>query len=516
MMQIAVICSFILSILHSNLFFKQKVGISVLLFAISTIFLLSYVLEKNKKVKNKKAYILTIPILLLSSTYFIFNNVFFSILNVIVILGLLATMLVWMLNGKLEISLWLSKIFNIIIGPIEFIGNASSTIKEESKQLFYNSNRQENMKKQMLKKIIKAIVISIPILLIILFLLITADDNFANIFSTFSKYIMNLFTSMQIWYLIARILLIGILFIYFVSFLYNILNKNSSFNQIEEYKRKREIKIEGITINTMVTILNIIYALFSIVQIMTILEHREMTISQYSSSARQGFFQLMIVTFINLIIILIGNNNKKENSKKENIYLKCMNLLLIIFTIVLVIVSFQKMYLYENNYGYTLLRLLVYVTLITELILLIPTAIYVINRKINIFHYYFTIIIVMYVILNFINIDQIIAKRNVDRYIETGKIDIQYLTREISIDGMEQIKRVYFKIEEENKESRQVHQIVTNYLLNTRQQLIQGKESWQSFNIGRQKAKKQLEGLELKYKMNQQNSDNESDNKQEI
>ena len=44
-MQIAVILSLILSVWHSILFFRQSVGISVILFAIPTIFATMYVLD---------------------------------------------------------------------------------------------------------------------------------------------------------------------------------------------------------------------------------------------------------------------------------------------------------------------------------------------------------------------------------------------------------------------------------------------------------------------------------------
>ena len=81
-MQIAVILSLILSVWHSILFFRHSVGISVILFAIPTIFATMYVLEKLGKIKNKKAYILTLPILILSSTYLFFNNTYFNILNI--------------------------------------------------------------------------------------------------------------------------------------------------------------------------------------------------------------------------------------------------------------------------------------------------------------------------------------------------------------------------------------------------------------------------------------------------
>ena len=81
-MKIAVVGSFLIAILHSVLFYGQKLGISVFLFCIALGFFIIYILEKCKKIKNKKALILCVPILLISATYFIFNNSFFYVANI--------------------------------------------------------------------------------------------------------------------------------------------------------------------------------------------------------------------------------------------------------------------------------------------------------------------------------------------------------------------------------------------------------------------------------------------------
>ena len=84
------------------------------------------------------------------------------------------------------------------------------------------------------------------------------------------------------------------------------------------------------------------------------------------------------------------------------------------------------MFLYEQEFGYTLLRLLVYISLFTETICLIPTIIYIIKDKFNIVQSYMIILITMYVIINYINIDKIIAVNNIDRYYKKKDIDLVY------------------------------------------------------------------------------------------
>jgi len=70
-----------LSILHSILFFAQDWGVSVVLFTIAGLLLIVYSLKNRNKVKNYKAFFLSIPITAISLTYALFNNIFFYIMN---------------------------------------------------------------------------------------------------------------------------------------------------------------------------------------------------------------------------------------------------------------------------------------------------------------------------------------------------------------------------------------------------------------------------------------------------
>ena len=86
------------------------------------------------------------------------------------------------------------------------------------------------------------------------------------------------------------------------------------------------------------------------------------------------------------------------------------------------------MNLYEQAYGYTLLRLGVYITLFTEVVLLIPTVMYILKDKMNVLNYYVIIITVVYTFINLFSVDTIIARRNIDRYYQKQDIDIEYLS----------------------------------------------------------------------------------------
>ena len=382
----------------------------------------------------------------------------------------------------------MNKIFNIIFGPLEFVGEAFKL----TKKTINTDKEKSNPKTILVKRIIKALLISIPIVLIVLFLLISADDNFAKMFSWLSDYILELFTSMEFIYLLLRLLLIFVLFIYFVSFIYNLVDEHSSFNVIEKITRPKVIKLDIFTVNTVLTVLNILYLLFSIIQILNITNVNDIEV--YSKGARQGFFQLMILSTINLVLVIVSKINKIEHSDKAKVYTKIMNIIMVIFTIVLIIVAFRKMYIYEQNYGYTILRILVYSVLVTESLLLIPTIVYILKENINLFYSYLAIIITMYVILNFINMDKMIAKRNVDLYFEKGKIDFEYLKDLDSTDTIPDIKRLLNNTGDDENLTRQVN----NYLYNTKNDTKQHR-AWQGYNISINRAKEELKDVDLQY-----------------
>ena len=493
-MKLAVLFSLILSILHSILFYGQSIGISVFLFTITTLFLFITILQKEEKIKNKKALLISIPIIILSATYFIFNNSFFNIMNIIVILLLFFIMIIIAILGELKPQKLIENLCILSFGPFEEIDNSREEIAKTFIKKEENKEKSEN---RLAKQIIKSILISLPILIIVLILLSTADETFAAIFNNPFEKIFGLLNLNSIFNLIFRIMIIIALTFYFTGITIKIIN-----NKLEnkEEKNKNGIKIQGITLSTLLTLLNFIYLLFAGVQAIHIIEQMQNpSITNYANYARSGFFQLMTVSIINFIIILISKNNKKETTEGIKKYIKIMNVALAIFTIIILITSVLRMKLYEKEYGYTFLRLMVYWTQITELILIIPTIIYILKEKFQIFKYFLTITVAMYVIINFVNLDYIIAKGNIDKYFSNTRkeIDFYYLQNHTSTDAIPEIIRL-LKAKDEK-----LNEIVNGYLAEKYNELKSENNSWQSFNFSRKKALKELEKADLDLSYNQ-------------
>ena len=158
------------------------------------------------------------------------------------------------------------------------------------------------------------------------------------------------------------------------------------------------------------------------------------------------------------------------------------------------------MHLYEQEYGYTYLRLFVYFILITEILVLIPTTLEIYGVKINVFEISIKIIISMYIILNFINIDYIIAKNNIEKFLSNpgnGRLDVYYITSKLGIDAIEEKIRLlnqdiqdlpYEKINYMNNIKTLVRANLSGYKI----EYENYKFKWQEWNLSRARAYKIL------------------------
>ena len=465
------------------LFFEKTIGMSMILFSVPLTIFLIRILEKNNRIKNKKAKLLLIPIVLLSLTYGLFNNAFFRAINIIIIPCLIVIMIIGLFNEKSIVNTKLfGKTITGFFGPLGQFGNYFDRFILIVKEKFNIRKKTKGSGK--IKKVIKAILITLPIVIVILALLSSADEVFSNIFNVVFDKIGDFFSKITIHAVVARILLTVLSFIYFASFFDYFVYEYKENEDIEKKDKKTN---DNYTIKMILVALNVIYLLFCYIQIKSLfLKNVDIN---YANYARQGFFQLMIVSIINLVTILIAKKRENKDDVKTNKFINYMSLAMIVFTFIIVISAAVRMFFYESQYGYTLLRLLVYCTLFTESVLFIPTVFYILDKKIDLAKSYFIIIISIYVCMNYMNFDNLIAKRNVDRYIETGKIDMYYLEKNTGTDAVSQILRL---IDTDARNEAKVKNDAGKYLKNMYYKLQREEKDFRNFNVSKLVAEKSI------------------------
>lgn len=464
-----IIGSIVLAILQSILFYGKEIGISMFLFEIIGCGILCYILKKKNKIENKNGFLLMIPILLLSASYFIMANKTFYFANIGIIIVLDMMMIVILTHKKDYLKNHIIRSFVLTTDILSDYGEGFEYTKQVAKEKISHQNKVE---KGMIKRIGISIAIVLAIVSVVIMLLASADSIFASLFAGVG----DIFRKIKIGNLgnlIVRLCIIGIVYVLFLNIMLEMQEKRNVENK--EEKEERSSKQYSFTIKLLLITLNIVYFIFSYIQIQSLFA--KINIGEtfnYAQYARSGFFQLMFVSLINFVLILVSN--KYSDSKEKMI--KILNVLLIVFTIIIVFSSMYRMHMYEMEYGLTYLRMFVYIILITELAVLVPVIFYLWGAKFDVLKCSMVILLAVYCIINYINIEKIIVSKNINRLESDTPVDYSYLSKIASEDS-------YSILEEKLKDSISMQEEleITKILLNIAKQQKEGK--WQEFNISK-------------------------------
>ena len=452
---------------NSILFYDKELGLSVILFIIPFLVFLYYVFRERNLIRNKYGLLLMIPIILLALAYFIYNNTFFDIMNLFVIPILFIIMYIMTINPTNRLAQFFKDIFILIFKPFKYLDDCCSQLGDYIAAKVKISDKT--------KSVVKSIVIILPILIIVLLLLSSADMIFNSVFSGMFNWFGDVIDNFSISNVIGRLIQMSLLFIYLSLLILFLIKDFSKEEYISEEKKTKD----NFTMKLLLTVLNVVYIIFDIIQIKSLVFHSVGDGITYAEYARQGFFQLMFVSLINISIILYSKKYKNGDSK----YINIMSIIMVVLTFVIIVSSFLRMNLYEQEYGYTLLRLLVYITLFTEVILLIPTVKYIINPQTKILNYYVVIIVSVYTFINFINIDGVIAERNIVRYYDNSKLDLNYLEN-YSTDNVPSLIDLYDKTKD-----KKIKKDLKSYLSN----LDTSMNGFQEWNLSKMHARKLID-----------------------
>ena len=175
----------------------------------------------------------------------------------------------------------------------------------------------------------------------------------------------------------------------------------------------------------------------------------------YAQYAREGFFQLLAVSIINLILVLACMNLFRE-SKVLKVILTVMSLC----TYIMIASSAVRMIMYINTYDLTFLRILVLWTLGLLALLFLGIMINIFKERFPLYRYSIVIVTVLYLVLSFSHPDYIIAsvntnKSNVDYYyLNTLSADAApVLIPYIYENDLEDIDDIYLKEIDDDGES---------------------------------------------------------------
>lgn len=173
----------------------------------------------------------------------------------------------------------------------------------------------------------------------------------------------------------------------------------------------------------------------------------------YAKYAREGFFELLAVSMINLVLILLFQWIFKESN-----ILKVLLLLTSVATYVMGASSAYRMVLYVKAYNLSRLRFFVFWALILLGIFMLGMMTKIFFNRFPLFTYGLYVFCVCFLILSFAKPDYQVAKYNLNNTNAENRLDKRYISYELSMDAAPAIAE-YAK----EKPSKETDQMVENY-----------------------------------------------------
>ena len=444
----------------SFLVIPYRAGISVPIFVLIQAGALYHLI---KPVRRKQLFVL-VPVFILALNSFISVNPMWRVTNLFVAAVLYGLMALWITEG-ISLRDTSNRIFLRIA---ETIGYAFSRFPIPFKW----GTEVKTGSIPSIRRVFIGIGISIPVLIFLIIMLSRAD-------MIFSRTVVHFFDELHS--LIQPGTIVRILFgfaagLYLFGILYGVLAADK-----DNIPRSNGLRIVGdcLILGIVLTSVLFVYTIFVIIQFRYLFAPPDslpygLTFVTY---ARRGFFELLFLTGVNISFILVTVWLTKTQNGPGAKIVKIMCLYLCAVTVILLISSFYRMWLYGADDGLTRMRLLVFGFLIFEGIGLIFTFFYILKPKFNILLVYCLIALSYYLVLNLVPIDRIIARNQIDRYFEAGRGGIHY-TLSLSPDAAPEIARLL------QSENVQIQELAHNYF-----NRLESSTNWRQWNLSLNRAR---------------------------
>lgn len=415
-----------ISILYGILFafcmYKNLFGATFLIYAAATVYVLTLFTKKiNLKIK-KETKLYYIFIILCGLSTCITSNKVFQLFNWCFMIGLLV---VSMLEQFFDESNWdiPSYVINSIILFFTTIGYSFLSIKETKKFI----EKEEHRDTKKISFIVIGVIAALGSLLIILPLLVSSDRIFRKVFESltswisFEKIVPNVQNGLGI-------LITGLLgFVLIYGFFYA--SCHVDFPRERQRVAERCHPVIGISFSA---VIGVIYLLYSGIQIVYLFFGNEGSLPDgitYSQYAREGFWQLVAVAFLNIIIVMSCMYLFEENK-----YLKILLTVISGCTFIMMSSAAYRMYLYVNIYHLTLLRLLVFWFLPILALIMSGVIVSIYRKGFRLVRYMISVSVCGYLIFSIARPDYQIARYNMAHIQEIDAENLNYMMHGLSLD----------------------------------------------------------------------------------
>ncbi len=276
--------------------------------------------------------------------------------------------------------------------------------------------RQDNARKKQFVHILIGIGITAGLLIIIIPIMLSADEMFRIKLA-------NIFGDTSIGMFVLKTILASFLAMVIFGFFFLITARKTNEKSVSS---KKELPAVITIILTITIALAALFTFFAVVQFQYLFIGATSDLPADSSPAqyaREGYFQLVVLSSLNFAIILACVFFSKKGSPGA---IKAVKVLLTYFNalnIYLLASAAYKMSLYQGEFGLTASRLLVYILLAYEVVLIVGlmVKIFIVDMPFLKLAVYFST--AFFAAVSFLNTEAVALRSNIEYFQESGELD---------------------------------------------------------------------------------------------
>ena len=460
-------------------FFGQMVGLFVPVFTLLLLLSLAFLAHRREGPRWSGNIWLVFPLLFFASMAAIRAAGF----NVFLNLGLVLFLLVWLaqtaVGPDMQSLNFYDYFWQSFMSCIEItFPQPAETLAEAVKSIRAN---QPSLGK--LLSLLRGLALALPVVIIFTMLLVSADPVFRG-------YVEDLLQFLHLDNLVelaTRLVVSGLAFWFILGGLAYALRSQES----ELQPKAEEVVSQGWLgiIETAIILgsVDLLFAAFVTVQLRYFFGgNRNITLEgfTYAEYTRRGFAELVFVAIFSLGLALALQAWSQRRTPRARAGFEFLAAILVCFTGVILASAFQRLLLYEEAYGFTQLRTFVHVFMVWVGILLLVYLFTLHVNKPRLFVFaLFLAVLGFGATLDILNTDAFIVRQNFNRYLETGKLDAEYLAT-LSDDAVPGLLAAMYRIA---PQERAVLGSALHYRFNTLREL-QLTTNWAGWNWSRNRA----------------------------
>lgn len=415
-----------LGVLADVLVFGKPLGIGLLLFGLLAVAVLWRVNHGEGVTAVRPNLWLLLPLLFFAGMVVVRANATLTTLNTLAVLVLLAYLVFFWGRGRVQ-NLGL---VDMALLPLRVSGHALTLTppvvgQSVDTEVMWRHGRRSFF------PVLRGLLLAAPVLLVFTVLLAMADSIFAHTVET--AFSLDIVARLFNWaghgvlIVLAAWLLTG-------GLAYGVIRRYGRDDQSRFEATLQQIPrhfslgyIETITLLTAVNLLFLVFVVIQFTYLFGGVAYLQVENFSYAEYARRGFFELLLVVILSISLILGLNWLTRRESKGQIKLFNGLSTLLIGLVLVMLASAFRRMALYEAQFGYTEMRLLVYVFILWLAPLLLWFVLTLWRRPDRFAVGVLTAALGFLVTLNLLNPDAFIARQNLARYVATGDLDAVYL-----------------------------------------------------------------------------------------